>query len=152
MGVPTGRPCRTPGDGSSEADGPMFVPRTLAQTEGGPARAAWLRALTVGLFLTVALFAVLSFSLGSGGISLTVGEVAQSDIRAPRAVTFVSESQTEADRRAAAEAVQTVYEPIAPIQDIREAQLHAYDEMASIVSSTLERRNDGELTTAEVVE
>jgi cyclic-di-AMP phosphodiesterase PgpH len=127
----------------------MFIPRTLAQVEG-PIRAAWMRAVIVGLFLTLALFSILSVSLGSAQVSLSVGDVAQSDIQAGETVTFVSESQTEAEREAAAAAVETQYAPIAPLPDIRQGQLRAYDTTVSLISTVLQRRDDGELSLSEV--
>src|SRR6476660_2727123 len=95
----------------------MFIPRTLAQTESR-GRGAWLRAVIVGGFLTVAIFAVLSVSVASGQVNLAEGDVATADITAPITVNFISDSQTEAARAAAAEAVEPVYEPIAPLADI----------------------------------
>ena len=61
----------------------MFIPRTLAQTEG-PGPRAWARAAIVGILLSGAIFVVLSANVTTGQVNLTVGDVAQADIRAPR--------------------------------------------------------------------
>jgi membrane-associated HD superfamily phosphohydrolase len=123
----------------------MFIPRTLAASRSTPERAAWLRAVLVGMVLTMTLFAILTVSLGSGQVSLAVGDVAQDDISASHAVSFESASQTEAERDAAAEAVQTVYEPIAPLVDVRDSQLQAYDLTTRLISIVLRRRDHGQL-------
>ncbi len=128
----------------------MFIPRTLAETEG-PGRGAWARALIVGTFIALALFATLSVSLGGGQVDLSVGDVAQTDIRASQTVNFISESQTEAAREAAADAVAPVYEQIAPRADIRARQLRFYDALARSITNLLTQRNAGTLSSAEVV-
>lgn len=67
----------------------MFIPRTLAQTDGGPGRGAVLRAIFVGGLLTLALFAILAAPIIPGQVSLQVGDVAGEDIRAPRSISFI---------------------------------------------------------------
>src|SRR5436309_2987399 len=79
----------------------MFIPRTLTETEL-PGRGAWLRALVVGAILAGAIFAILTVNISTGQAALNVGDVARTDITAPRATSFVSESQTEAARQVAA--------------------------------------------------
>ena len=128
----------------------MFIPRTLAETEG-PGRGAWARALIVGTFLALAIFATLSVSLGGGQVDLSVGDVAQADIRASKTVNFLSDSQTEAARQAAADAVAPVYEQIAPRADIRARQLRFYDALARSITNILTQRNAGTLSPADVV-
>jgi putative nucleotidyltransferase with HDIG domain len=120
----------------------MFIPRTLAQTES-TGRGVWARAAIVGGFLAVAIFTILSVSISSGEVNLAEGDVAQADITAPRTVSFISESQTEAARQAAADAVATQYEPIAPLADIRDRQLRSYDSVARSVRIILLQRDAG---------
>jgi cyclic-di-AMP phosphodiesterase PgpH len=127
----------------------MFIPRTLAQTEG-PGPRAWARAAIVGAFLAVAIFAVLSANITTGQVNLAVGDVAQADIRAPQAISFISNSQTQAARDAAAAAVAPVYEPIGPLADIRDRQLRLYDAVAASISTVLVGRDAGTLTITEV--
>jgi putative nucleotidyltransferase with HDIG domain len=123
----------------------VFIPRTLAETEGGGGRGPWARALIVAGILTALLWGILTFRV-SGGASLNVGDVAQSEITAPISKSFVSESRTTAAREEAADAVPTAYVPIAPLADIREQQLSAYQAVADGIERTLERRETEELT------
>ena len=118
----------------------MFIPRTLARTEG-PGAGAWARAVIVGGFIAVAIFAVLSVSFGSAEVNLSVGDVATDDISAPRSVSFISDYQTEAARQAAAAAVPPVYEPIALLTDIRGRQLRSYDNITRSVRTVLIERD-----------
>ncbi|HEY8922298.1 MAG TPA: HDIG domain-containing metalloprotein [Candidatus Limnocylindria bacterium] len=127
----------------------MFIPRTLSQTES-TGRGAWARAAIVGGFLAVALFGVLSINVGTGRVNLSAGDVAQADITAPSTVSFVSDSQTEAARAAAASAVAPVYEQIAPPADIRDRQLVAYDKITRAVRNILLQRDAGTITADEV--
>ncbi|MEP7040042.1 MAG: HDIG domain-containing metalloprotein [Chloroflexota bacterium] len=120
----------------------MFIPRTLAGTESS-GRGAWARAAIVGGFLALALFAVLSVNIGTGQINLAVGDVATADITAPLTVGYFSDSLTEAARTAAADAVNPVYEPIAPLADIRDRQLRVYDNLARSVRTVLIQRDAG---------
>jgi cyclic-di-AMP phosphodiesterase PgpH len=128
----------------------MFIPRTLAETEGGGGRGPWARALIVGALLAVSLWAIMTVSVGGGQVSLAVGDVAQSEIRAPDSRTFVSESQTNAAKEEAADRVQTVYVPIAPQADIADQQLRAYDAYRGGITRALERRDAGSLAADEV--
>jgi putative nucleotidyltransferase with HDIG domain len=128
----------------------MFIPRTLAETEGGGGRGPWARALIVGALLAVLLWAIMTISVSAGQVSLAVGDVAPSDIRAPSSKTFVSESQTSAAKEEAADRVQTVYVPIAPQADISEEQLRAYDAVVSAIARTLERRDSDSLPAEDV--
>ena len=128
----------------------MFIPRTLAETEGGGGRGPWARALIVGVLLAVSLWAILSVNVASGQVSLAVGDVAQADIRSPSSQSFVSESLTNAAREEAADQVGTVYVPIAPLADISEQQLAAYDAVVGGITSTMEARDAGTLEAADV--
>ena len=127
----------------------MFIPRTLARTEG-PGRGAWARAVIVGGFVAVAVFTVLSVNVASGQVNLAVGDVAQADVSAPRTVSFISDSQSEAARQAAADAVAPIYEPIAPLADIRDRQLSLYDSVTRSVHTVLIERDDGSLAQDQV--
>jgi cyclic-di-AMP phosphodiesterase PgpH len=128
----------------------MFIPRTLAQTES-TGRGAWARAVIVGGFLAVAVFAVLSVNVASGQVNLAVGDVANADITAPFTRSFISDSQTEAARAAAAEAVGTQYEQIAPLADIRDRQLRSYDIVTRAVRNVLLQRDGGTIKGDEVL-
>jgi putative nucleotidyltransferase with HDIG domain len=128
----------------------VFIPRTLAETEGGRGRGPWARALIVGALLALGLWAIMTISVAGGGVNLAVGDVAQTEIRAPISRSFVSESQTNAAKEEAADAVQPVYVPIAPRADISEQQLRAYDAVVSGITGTLERRDADTLSDDEV--
>ena len=128
----------------------MFIPRTLAETEGGGGRGPWARALIVGALLAASLWAIMSVNVASGQVSLGVGDVAQTEIRAPISSSFVSESQTNAAREEAADQVATVYVPIAPLADIADQQLRAYDALVGGITRTLEQRDAGDLTDEEL--
>ena len=128
----------------------MFIPRTLTETEGGGGRGPWARALIVGTLLAIGLWAILSVSVSGGQVNLQVNDIPQSDIQAPLTRTFVSEAQTEAARDEAAAAVQPIYEQIAPLADIRDEQVVAYNSAARVVSTVLSRRDNGSLTADEV--
>src|SRR5438093_3949596 len=127
----------------------MFIPRTLTETEL-PGRGAWLRALVVGAILAGAIFAILTFNISTGQAALNVGDVARTDITAPRATSFVSESQTEAARQAAADAVVPKYKQIAPLADIRDQQLTQYDAIAEAIGKVLGDRDAGTITPEEM--
>ena len=109
--------CPTWCERSSAADR-MFIPRTLAETEGGGGRGPWARALIVGALLACQPVGDHAVNVAAGQVSLGVGDVAQTEIRAPISSSFVSESQTNAAREEAADQVATVYVPIAPLADI----------------------------------
>jgi putative nucleotidyltransferase with HDIG domain len=128
----------------------MFIPRTLADTEGGGGRGPLARALIVGALLAAILWAIMTFRIGGGEVSYRVGDVAQADITAPASTTFPSESRTEDARQEAADGVQTIYVPIAPLDDIREQQVTAYDAFVSGITRTLQRRDAQELPQDEV--
>jgi putative nucleotidyltransferase with HDIG domain len=128
----------------------MFIPRTLAETEGGGGRGPWARALIVGALLAASLWAIMSVNVASGQVNLAVGDVAQTEIRAPSSRNFVSESQTNAAREEAADQVATVYVAIAPLADISDQQLRAYDAVVGGITRTLDQRDSGALTDEEV--
>ncbi|HEX6655095.1 MAG TPA: HDIG domain-containing protein [Candidatus Limnocylindria bacterium] len=131
----------------------MFIPRTLAETEGGGGRGPWARALIVGGLLATLLWAIMTFRVGGAGeLNYKVNDVAQADIIAPASKTFVSESRTNTARQEAADAVPTKYVAIAPMADISDQQLTAYDAFVGGITRTLERRDGHELSESEVIE
>ncbi|HYM53316.1 MAG TPA: HDIG domain-containing protein [Candidatus Dormibacteraeota bacterium] len=119
----------------------MFIPRTLMETEGGPGRGALARAVMVGALLATALFAIMTVSIATGGVSLEAGDVAQADISADQDLSFISDSQTDAARDEAAAAEPDIYVQIAPWADIQERQLRAYDAVVRAIIGVLERRD-----------
>jgi putative nucleotidyltransferase with HDIG domain len=127
----------------------MFIPRTLARTEG-PGRGAWARAVIVGGFIAVAIFAVLSVSIASGQVNLAVGDVATAEISAPRSISFSSDSLTNAARQAAADAVAPQYEQIGPQADIRDRQLRSYDSITRSVRTVLLLQESGSIAPDQV--
>jgi putative nucleotidyltransferase with HDIG domain len=127
----------------------MFIPRTLAQTEL-PGRGAWLRAFMVAVVLAGAIFAILSVNIATGQLNLKVGDVAQADIAAPHPISFTSASQTDAARKAAADAVQPIYTPIAALGDIQRQALAQYDDIATAIATVLKDRDKGTLTPAQM--
>ena len=128
----------------------MFIPRTLAQTDEGPGRGAVARAILVGALLALALFAILAAPIIPGQVSIRVGDVATEDIRAPRSVSFISESQTGAAQQEAEDRVAPVYDAIRPLADIRADQLRDFDRVANQVASMLDRVAAGNLTPEEL--
>ena len=128
----------------------MFIPRTLTESEVRTGRGVWARALVIGALLAASLFAILTVTLVATQANLEVGQVASADIRAPRSITFVSTSQTEAARQAAADAVEPVYVPVAPLADIRDQQLAEYDSITRSIAGVLSRRDAGTLAQEEV--
>lgn len=128
----------------------MFVPRTLTDTETRSGRGVWARAVFVGVIVAAALFATLTLTLSSAQTSLAVGDVAQDDIRAPSDKSFISESQTEARRQEAADAVAPIYVAVAPLADIRDQQLAEFDSITRSIAGVLNRRDQATLTAEEV--
>ena len=119
----------------------MFIPRTLTELDRAPGRGPLVRGLLVAGVIALILAAILNIEIAPGQVDLEPGQVADQDIRAPRAMTFVSESQTEEQREAAAAAVPPQYVEIAPRTDIRERQLRAYDRDVRRVADILARRD-----------
>ncbi len=128
----------------------MFIPRTLAQTDEGPGRGAVARAILVGALLALALFAILAAPIIPGQVSIRVGDVATEDVRAPRSVSFISESQTGAAQQEAEDRVAPVYDAIRPLADIRADQLRDFDRVANQVAAVLDRVAAGNLTPEEL--
>src|SRR6266516_7026012 len=119
----------------------MFIPRTLAGGDLRLGRGPFARAIIVTLLLAAALTVILTLSVVPGQVALDVGQVAQSEIRAPRAIHFPSQSQTDAARLAAANAIPPQYEQIAPPADIASTQLKALDVLVGGVTTVLQQRD-----------
>ncbi len=127
----------------------MFITRTLAPRDRATAGAAVARLVAVTALVAVAIFAVLAVDLIPNTFSLEVGDVATEDILAPRAVSFVSASETEAARAEAEGAVAPIYVEIRPQAEIRSRQLAAYDAEVTAVQSILADRDAGTLSPAD---
>lgn len=125
----------------------MFIPRTLSESAGSSS--AW-RAVAVGAIVAASLFLILSANITLGQEDLAAGEVAERDIRAPRDATFVSASETEAVREAAAAAVQDLTQTLEPPADNQADQLAEFDALARRVVRILELRDGGTITAADV--
>jgi putative nucleotidyltransferase with HDIG domain len=91
---------------SDRNDGP---PTSGGLGEGLTARKIF-RVLTFGILLVVAWSFILTFQFLPSRLSVEVGDVSPSDIRAPSRITYVSDSQTEAARRSAEMAVSEIYD------------------------------------------
>ncbi|MEO6578962.1 MAG: HDIG domain-containing metalloprotein [Candidatus Limnocylindria bacterium] len=125
----------------------MFIPRTLS--ESGGSSSAW-RAVAVAAIVAASLFLILSANITLGQEDLAAGEVAERDIRAPRDATFVSASETEAAREAAAVAVQDVTQILEPPADNQVDQLGEFDALSRRVVRILELRDGGTITASDV--
>ncbi|MGI8658711.1 MAG: HD family phosphohydrolase [Candidatus Limnocylindria bacterium] len=110
---------------------------------------AW-RAVAVAAIVAASLFLILSANITLGQEDLAAGEVAERDIRAPRDATFVSASETEAEREAAAAAVQDVTQTLEPPADNQADQLGEFDALSRRVVRILELRDDGTITAVDV--
>ena len=129
----------------------MFIPRTLAETDGRPGQGAMARALIVVGIIATALFFVLSANITLGQENLEVGQIAPRDIRAQRDQTFISPSRTEEAKDAAADEVRPVTSTIKSPTDNQEDQLLAFDTMSRRVVRVLELRDSGSLEADEVI-
>ncbi|MEO8509755.1 MAG: HDIG domain-containing metalloprotein [Chloroflexota bacterium] len=118
----------------------MFIPRTLSQGDRRIPGGAVVRAVGIGLLLTLALTLILAATIGPGQVNLRAGQVAPETINAPSSITFVSEVQTEAQRDAAAAAEEDVF---VPIPGVRMDQVNAFDTVASRIRRALELRDNG---------
>jgi hypothetical protein len=128
----------------------MFITRTLAPRDRPITGGTVARLVAVTAFVGVALFTILGIDLVPDSVSLVVGDVATEEIRAPRSVSFVSASETEAARADAEAAVEPVYVEIGPQADIRARQLTAYDGERAAIAAVLAQRDAGTLAPAEV--
>jgi hypothetical protein len=128
----------------------MFITRTLAPRDRTMTGAAAARLVAVTALVAVALFAILAVDLVPSSVSLSVGDVAAEEIRAPRAVSFVSASETEAARAEAEDAVQPIYLEIRPRAEIRTRQLAAYDAEGRAIEAVLADRDAGTISPTQV--
>src|SRR6476619_3850352 len=124
----------------------MFIPRTLAGGDTRLGRGPLARAIIVTLLLAAALTAILTLSVVPGQVALDLGQVAQTEIRAPRPIQFVSQSQTDAARVAAANAIPPQYEQISPPADIATGQLRLFDQLVQAVTAVLDQRDQKALS------
>ncbi|PZR61072.1 MAG: hypothetical protein DLM71_09400 [Chloroflexi bacterium] len=120
----------------------MFIPRTLART-AAPVQGGAARAGVVVAVIAAALTAILSISIAPGQVSLELNQVAQQDIRAPKSLSFISASETQAARDLAAKNVAPVYTQTEPLADVRRRQVDAYDALATAVKRVLDQRDAG---------
>jgi len=130
----------------------MFVPRTLAELDGIPARGALSRALVVVAIVAAALFLILNANITLGQEDLEAGQVAPRDIRSPREHTFDSVLLTQQARDAAAEDVPPLTSRIKVPADNREDQLALLQQLARRVGLNLERLEAGTITESELLE
>jgi len=130
----------------------MFIPRTLAELDGRTGGTALGRALIVIGLVAAALFLVLSANITLGQENLAVGQVAPRDIRAPRDVTFDSDSLTDEARQAAAEDVDPILTRIKVPADNREDQLGLLDTLGRRIALLLDRRDAGSLDEDELLD
>src|SRR5690606_13436828 len=100
----------------------MFIPRTLAELDGTPAKGALGRALAVIGIVTAALFLILTANITLGQENLEAGQVATRDIRSPRDQTFTSAILTEQVRDEAAADVPPITSRIKVPADNRDDQ------------------------------
>ncbi|MGH2484029.1 MAG: hypothetical protein ACRDE9_06210, partial [Candidatus Limnocylindria bacterium] len=128
----------------------MFITRTLAPRDRTVTGATVARLVAVMALVAVALFGILAVDLVADSVSLEVGDVATEDILAPRSVSFVSASETEAARAEAEAAVSPVYVEIGPQADIRSRQLTSYDAEVAAIQAVLAERDAGTLSPADV--
>ena len=124
----------------------MFIPRTLAGGDVRLGRGSLARAIILTLLLAAALTTILTLSVVPGQVALNVGQVAQTEIRASRPIQFISQSQTDAARLAAANSIPPQYEQIAPPADVATTQLKAFDLLTQGVTEVLQQRDQKSLS------
>jgi hypothetical protein len=129
----------------------VFIPRTLAEQHRGPGGAAVTRAVVVAALVAVSLFLILSANITVGQENLEVGSIAERDIRAQRDMSYTSDSQTEAARRAAEDEVNPVIDQVMAPADNQEEQLGAFDTMTRRVQRVLQLRDEGSIEGGEVL-
>lgn len=130
----------------------MFIPRTLAELDGVPARGALARALLVIGLVTAALFLILNANITLGQENLEAGQVATRDIRSPRDHTFTSGILTEQVRDDAAADVPPITSRIKVPADNRDDQLSLLESVSRRVGLNLERLEGGMITENELLE
>ena len=130
----------------------MFIPRTLAELDGVPAKGALARALVVIGLVTAALFLILNANITLGQENLEAGQVATRDIRSPRDHTFTSGILTEQVREEAAADVPPITSRIKVPGDNRDDQLSLLESVNRRVGLNLERLEGGMITENELIE
>ena len=130
----------------------MFIPRTLAELDGVPAKGALARALVVIGLVTAALFLILNANITLGQENLEAGQVATRDIRSPRDHTFTSGILTEQVREEAAADVPPITSRIKVPADNRDDQLSLLESVNRRVGLNLERLEGGMITENELIE
>jgi hypothetical protein len=128
----------------------MFITRTLAPRDRPMTGAAAMRLIAVTALVAVSMFGILAIDLIPNTVAVEVGDVAAEDILAPRAVSFVSASETEAARAEAEAAVEPIYVEIRPPAEIRARQLAAFDAEVTAIQAILADRDGGTLAPTEV--
>jgi putative nucleotidyltransferase with HDIG domain len=128
----------------------MFITRTLAPRDRAMTGAAAMRLIAVTALVAASLFGILAIDLIPNTVVVEVGDVASEDILAPRAVSFVSTSETEAARAEAEAAIAPIYAEIRPRAEIRARQLAAIDAEVTAIQSILAERDAGTLAPTEV--
>ncbi|HEY7738250.1 MAG TPA: HDIG domain-containing metalloprotein [Candidatus Limnocylindria bacterium] len=128
----------------------MFITRTLAPRDRPMTGAAAIRLIAVTALVAVSMFGILAIDLIPNTVAVEVGDVAAEDILAPRAVSFVSASETEAARAEAEAAVEPIYVEIRPPAEIRARQLAAFDAEVTAIQAILADRDGGTLAPTEV--
>lgn len=89
-----------------------------------------LRRWVLGLLCVVGACAILLIDVQGNQIDLEVDEISPIDVRAPRAITFVSEYSTSQERQRAEEAVAPVYDP--PDARVRRDQMAQARELLAV--------------------
>lgn len=89
-----------------------------------------LRRWVLGLLFVVGACAILLINIDGNRIDLEANEISPIDVRAPRAVTFVSAYLTDLERQRAEEAVAAVYEP--PDARVRRDQVAQARELLAV--------------------
>jgi membrane-associated HD superfamily phosphohydrolase len=130
----------------------VFIPRTLAELDGTPAKGALGRAVIVIGLVTAALFLILNANITLGQENLEAGEVATRDIRSPREHTFDSRILTDEAREAAAADVPPITARIKVPADNRDDQLSLLESLNRRVGLNLERLDSGMITENELLE
>lgn len=130
----------------------MFIPRTLAELDGTPAKGALGRALTVIALVAAALFLILNANITLGQENLEAGQVATRDIRSPRDHTFTSAILTDQVREEAAADVPPITSRIKVPADNRDDQLSLLESLSRRVGLNLERLESGMITENELLE
>ncbi|MGZ8563924.1 MAG: HD family phosphohydrolase, partial [Candidatus Limnocylindria bacterium] len=130
----------------------MFIPRTLSELGGTPAKGGLGRALVVIGLVTAALFLILNANITLGQENLEAGQVATRDSRSPRDHTFTSIILTDEVRDQTAADVPPITSRIKVPADNRDDQLSLLESLNRRVGLNLERLESGMITENELLE